>query len=250
MKNETTIAQGLRVSDKDAGYDAACKRILSEKAILARIMKYCLKEFENCDVNEIAEKFIEGQPLVSAVPVLPDESSSIIRGIDTVDKSIHEGTVTYDICFEASIPESDGQIGLLINIEAQKDSHPGYPLTKRGFYYTSRMLSAQYGREFSESHYGNLKKVYSIWICTKPPRYRQSSANRYHIVEEYLSGEIREPVENYDLMSVIILYLGGEESDRYSGIFRLLGVLLSSKKTELEKRKILEVDFGIQMQCH
>mgnify|MGYP004419714633 CR=1 FL=1 len=35
---KTTIAQGLHVTDDSAGYDAACKRVLSEKAILARIM--------------------------------------------------------------------------------------------------------------------------------------------------------------------------------------------------------------------
>lgn len=70
---KTTIAQGLHVTDDSAGYDAACKRVLSEKAILARIMKSCLEEYKDCDVNDIAEKYIEGQPQVSAVPVLPDE---------------------------------------------------------------------------------------------------------------------------------------------------------------------------------
>ncbi len=38
MDEETTIAQGLHTTDDSAGYDAACKRILSEKAILARII--------------------------------------------------------------------------------------------------------------------------------------------------------------------------------------------------------------------
>lgn len=71
---KTTIAQGLHVTDDSAGYDAACKRVLSEKAILARIMKSCLEEYKDCDVNDIAEKYIEGQPQVSAVPVLPDEN--------------------------------------------------------------------------------------------------------------------------------------------------------------------------------
>ena len=92
MDEETTIAQGLHVTDDSVGYDAACKRVLSEKAILARIMKACLEEYKNCDVNGIAEKYIEGQPQVSAVPVLPDEDSTIISGIDTEDKSVHEGT--------------------------------------------------------------------------------------------------------------------------------------------------------------
>lgn len=35
---KTTIAQGLHVTDDSAGYDAACKRVLSEKAILAWII--------------------------------------------------------------------------------------------------------------------------------------------------------------------------------------------------------------------
>ena len=43
---------------------------------------------KDCDVNEIAEKYIEGQPQVSAVPVLPDEDSTIINGMDTEDKSV------------------------------------------------------------------------------------------------------------------------------------------------------------------
>lgn len=90
---KTTIAQGLHVTDDSAGYDAACKRVLSEKAILARIMKSCLEEYKDCDVNDIAEKYIEGQPQVSAVPVLPDEGGTVISGMDTEDKSVREGTV-------------------------------------------------------------------------------------------------------------------------------------------------------------
>ena len=102
---KTTIAQGLHVTDDSAGYDAACKRVLSEKAILARIMKSCLEEYKDCDVNDIAEKYIEGQPQVSAVPVLPDEGGTVISGMDTEDKSVREGTVTYDIRFRAIVPD-------------------------------------------------------------------------------------------------------------------------------------------------
>lgn len=150
---KTTIAQGLHVTDDSAGYDAACKRVLSEKAILARIMKSCLEEYKDCDVNDIAEKYIEGQPEVSAVPVLPDEGGTVISGMDTEDKSVREGTVTYDIRFRAIVPDSEEQIALIINVEAQNDFYPGYPLIKRGIYYCSRMISSQYGREFTGSHY-------------------------------------------------------------------------------------------------
>jgi len=110
LDEETTIAQGLHVTDKNAQYDASCKRLLSEKPILARIMKACLAEYNDCDVDEIAGKYIEGQPQVSTIPVLPDEDITIISGIDTEDKSIREGTVTYDIRFRAIVPGTGEQV--------------------------------------------------------------------------------------------------------------------------------------------
>jgi len=244
---ETTMAQGLHITDENAGYDAACKRVLSEKAILARIMKACLEEYKNCDVNDIAGKYIEGQPQVSEVPVLPDESGSVISGMDTEDKSIREGSVTYDIRFRAVVPGTEEQIGLIINVEAQNDFYPGYPIITRGVYYCCRIISSQYGREFTGSHYERIKKVYSIWICMNPPKYRKNSITRYRLVEEQLVGEAVEPVENYDLLSIVMLCLGGPGGGNYEGVLRLLDVLLSNETSEVEKRKILQDDYGIQM---
>lgn len=247
MAEETTIAQGLHTTDDSAGYDAACKRVLSEKAILARIMKACLEEYQDSDVNDIAEKYIEGQPQVSTVPILPDGDSSVINGMDTEDKSIREGTVTYDIRFSAIVPDSEEQIGLIINVEAQNDFYPGYPLIKRGIYYCCRMISSQYGREFTGSHYEKLKKVYSIWICTNPPKRRGNTITRYRLIEEHLEGEAREAVKNYDLLSIIMLCLGGPDGENYHGILRMLDVLLSNEIGEAEKRKILQEDYDIEM---
>ncbi len=84
--------------------------------------------------------------------------------MDTEDKSVREGTVTYDIRFRAIVPGSGEIIGLIVNVEAQNDFYPGYPLIKRGIYYCCRMISSQYGREFTDSHYERIKKVYSIFI--------------------------------------------------------------------------------------
>ena len=78
MEVETTIAQGIRATSDSAGYDEACKRVLSEKPVLVRIMKACLEEYKDCDVDEIAEKYIEGTPQMSSVPVLPDEGGTIV----------------------------------------------------------------------------------------------------------------------------------------------------------------------------
>lgn len=246
MGEETTVAQGLHTTDDSAGYDAACKRVLSEKAILARIMKACLEEYRDCPVRDIEEKYIEGQPQ-SSVPVLPDEEGSVISGLDTEDKSVHEGTVTYDIRFRAIVPSSGELIGLIVNVEAQNDFYPGYPLTKRGIYYCCRMISSQYGREFTGSHYEKLKKVYSIWICMNPPRRRENTITRYRLTEEHFVGEAVELVQNYDLLSIVMLCLGGPDSENYDGVLRMLDVLLSHETSEAEKRRILQDDYDIQM---
>lgn len=247
MDGETTIAHGLHITDDSAGYDAACKRVLSEKVILARIMKACLEEYKDCDINDIAEKYIEGQPQVSVVPMLPDEDGSIISGMDTEDKSVHEGTVTYDIRFRAILPDSEERIGLIINVEAQNDFYPGYPIITRGVYYCCRMISSQYGREFTDSHFEKIKKVYSIWICMHPPKSRENTITRYRLTEEYLVGNAVEPVRNYDLLSIVMICLGGPDRENYDGILRMLDVLLSSEVSEAEKRKILQDDYDIQM---
>lgn len=70
-------------------------------------MKSCLEEYRDCDVKNIAEKYIEGQPEVGVVPVAPDETNAArIRGIHNEDASLTEGTVTYDIRFLATAPVS------------------------------------------------------------------------------------------------------------------------------------------------
>ena len=248
MNTDTTIAKNIRVADEKANYDAACKRLLSEKIILAWIMKNCLEEYRDCDVEEIAERYIEGTPQVGEVAVAPDESNcvSMIQGAGNEDTSLTEGTIFYDIRFLAIAPVSAELIRLIINIEAQNDFYPGYPLIKRGIYYCSRMISAQYGTEFTNSHYENIKKVYSIWICMNPPKSRENSITRYYIAEENLAGSVKERKADYDLMAAVMICLGKEE-DSGTDLLKLLNVLLSTETGSQDKCQILEEDFHIKM---
>ncbi len=248
MNSDTTIVKNIRVADEKASYDAACKRLLSEKIILAWIMKNCLEEYRDCDVEEIAEKYIEGTPQVGEVAVAPDESNrvSMIQGAGNEDTSLTEGTVTYDIRFLATAPVSGELIRLIINLEAQNDFYPGYPLIKRGIYYCSRMISAQYGTEFTNSHYENIKKVYSIWICMNPPKSRENSITRYYIAEENLVGSVKERKADYDLMAAVMICLG-KEGNSGTDLLKLLNVLLSTETGSQDKCQILEEDFHIRM---
>lgn len=210
---ENTLAKEIySAGEQKALYDAACKRLLSEKEILAWIMKSCLEEYRDCGVKEIAERYIESAPQVGMEPVAPDEAPRI-HGMGNEDATLREGTVVYDIRFTAIAPASGEQIRLIINVEAQNSFYPGYPLLKRALYYCSRLISSQYGTEFTEGRYEKIKKVYSIWICANPPENRKNTITRYHMTESNLVGNVREPKANYDLLTVVMLCIGEPEDD-------------------------------------
>lgn len=249
VKVENILAKNISSAGDKASYDAACKRLLANRVVLAWIMKSCLEEYRNCDIQDIIEQYIEGKPDIAEVPVNIDEQvlGEQIENRSTEDTSMYEGTVTYDIRFCAEVPALKEKIRLIINIEAQNDFYPGYPIIKRGIYYCSRLISSQYGVEFSDAHYENIKKVYSIWICMNPPKYRRNSINRYSIKEEHLVGNSSEKVENYDLLTAIMICLGDSDDENVSGILKLLEVLLSPDREADEKKKILQNDFFIEM---
>lgn len=251
MKVESAFAKNISAAGDKAAYDAACKRLLANKMILAWLMKGCMEEYRDFPVKEIAEKYIEGEPQIAGTAVNPDEGVSTgseqIRGANSEDNTISEGTIAYDIRFYAVVPQTDGLIRLIINVEGQNEFYPGYPIIKRGIYYCSRMISAQYGTEFTDAHYEKIRKVYSVWVCANPPRHRENTITRYALAEENLVGDVTEKKENYDLLTAVMVCLGDEGDDNCCGILKLLGVLLSSEKKVDEKKAILQDEFDIEM---
>ena len=217
---ENQLAHTITQTEFDSDYDKTAKKLLANKQILAQIMKGCVDEYSECSVEEIAEKYIEGTPEVGTVGVHVDDTNrspkapEVITGSNNEDSTLTEGTVRYDVRFDAITPTtandaaSQDVIRLIINVEAQTAFNPGYPLTKRAIYYCSRMISAQHGPIFKKSEYGKIRKVYSIWVCTKPSDEFQNTLTRYSIRPEQLIGNAAEKSENYDLMSVVTICLG------------------------------------------
>lgn len=247
MENENTLAKRISAAGINSAYDEACKCLLANKQILARIVKTCVEEFQECSVKDIEEKYLEGLPEVADISVHQDESAQFIRGVNTEDATMTEGTVLFDIRFRAVAPATGEPISLIINVEAQNDYYPGYPLLKRGIYYGSRLISAQYGTEFMGSHYEKIKKVYSIWICTNPPKSWRNTITSYSFKETALIGNSEEKKENYDLITVAMICLGGSEDKNYDGLLKMLDVLLTDTKDAGSKKKILQEEFDIAM---
>ena len=254
---ENQLAHAITQTEYDSSYDKAAKKLLANKQILAQIMKNCVNEYSACSVDEIAEKYIEGTPEVGTVGVhvddtnRPQKTSDVIVGSNNEDSTLTEGTINYDVRFDAIAPTSEVStaskdvIRLIINVEAQTAFNPGYPLTKRAIYYCSRMISAQHGPIFTNSEYGKIRKVYSIWVCTHPTKEFQNTLIRYSIRPEQLIGNAVEKSENYDLMSVVTICLGDPGTENYTGIVKFMDVLLSSSRAATEKKKILEEEFGV-----
>ena len=225
-------------------YDKSCKAILSSKEILSHILKYIVDETKDLEHTYIRDYCIEGT--VSTDIALHANEGHNITGMNTESHSIDEGTISFDIVFYISIPGHEEKTKIIINIESQKDPVT-YPIVKRGIYYASRLISSQYGTEFTHSHYEKIKKVYSIWICLNTPKKSHNTIIKYDIMKTDLVGSIHEQSTNYDLMKIIIINIGNPKEDRYTDLIKLLGTLLKNHIDFFEKTKILQDEFSIQL---
>ncbi len=230
-------------------YDAACKSVLSEKSILANILRDCVEEFHGYEIVDIANRYIQGKPEVGNIIVEPD---GVLRvtGQQTEDKSETEGSVFYDIRFNALAPAGGHPIRLIINVEAQNDFHPGYPLLKRAIYYCSRLISSQYGSVFVKSHYEKIQKVYSIWICTAPTKNWAYTITRYRLQEENIVGQAKAAREDYDLLTPILVCLGSERYTELTGLLRMLNLVLIDSVDSTERLRTLENEFDVKVTPH
>lgn len=172
-----------------------------------------------------------------------------VQGMGNEDISQNEGTVYYDVRFNAIVPstEEHGNIKLIINAEAQNRFKPKYPLTKRAVYYGSRLISAQNGTVFTKSDYQKLRKVYSIWICVNPAKKFRNTITRYSLKPETIIGNAVEAPENYDLINIVMVCLGKMEEWNDNNLIKFLGVLFQNELSAREKKDILERDFNIPM---
>ncbi len=247
MVVNTPLSSGIDITAYKAKYDTSCKLLLAEKHILAWILRTCADEFSDMDIDTIVKECLGGQTYVEQVPVDQHETGAFLQGKEIGITSPTEGNVYFDLYFDAVVPAKDESVRLIVNVEAQNDFHPGYSLLRRGIYYCSRLLSAQGEAIFPQSHYENLRKVYSIWICLKPLKCRQNTITRYHVVEDNIVGSVKENVRDYDLLTIVTVCLGDVHDKDCQGLLRLLAVLLSNELQSDTKKQIISEEYKIPM---
>ena len=248
MKNE--LAGDIGLAAGKSQYDAQCKRILANKIILAWILKYTVKEFKKMSIRQI-KQCIGNDIMISRVRVDPGktnihEEPEKIIGESGEDKVPGEGEVYFDIRFSVYLPRKREKVKMIVNVEAQKDFHPGYAVPSRGVFYGARMISAQKGIEFTGSNYDGIRKVYSIWICMNAPDYIGNAVSRYSIKKEDILPGIQDEPSEYDKLTVVQICLNprSQKGNRLTG---MLNILLSSEMKAEQKIRELEENFHIPM---
>lgn len=162
--------------------------------------------------------YIEGEPYISVIPVdsgmtngkkkagdnprkeLEDtKTTEQVSRLNTENSEINEGMIRFDIIFYVRM--KDGLTQIIINVEAQKEEPRKYKIVNRAIFYICRIVSSQKGRDFVNSEYDDMKRVYSIWICMNM---KEHSLSHIHLEEQQIIGSHKWKGD-LDLLNIIII---------------------------------------------
>ena len=239
----TEIANAVNAAGDKAQYDDCVKRILAQKNILAHILVKTVDEFQGMKPEDVVP-YIEGEPRIK-VPAEPgltnvsktDATGQHIVGMNTENSEINEGLIRFDVLFYVRMKNGLSQI--IINIEAQRNEPSEYKILNRAIFYASRLISSQKERDFVNTNYDDIKRVFSIWICMNM---KTNSLSHIHLTkDEKLSSHAWKG--NIDLLNIVLI---GITNDTHNyEMHRMVGTLLSSELREQEKLDILEHEYNI-----
>ena len=119
-------------------------------------------------------------------------------------------------------------------------------ILNRAIFYVSRMISSQKERDFANSNYDDIKRVYSIWVCMSMS---ENSLEHIHLVKDSIVNS-HAWKGKMDLINIIMIGLAEklpEHEEKYE-LHRLLGALLSQDLTVNEKLDIIGNEYAIPME--
>lgn len=110
---DNTFRKSVKATDLNAQYDACAKELLSNKILLAYILKETVDEFKSMKPQEIIP-LIEGEAYVSEVPIDPGQTNQMMKhfgakivGTKSESTEVGEGQITFDIIFYVRMRERD-----------------------------------------------------------------------------------------------------------------------------------------------
>ncbi|MDE6701169.1 MAG: Rpn family recombination-promoting nuclease/putative transposase [Acetatifactor sp.] len=247
---DTEMKNAVIAADVEAQYDDKAKRLLGHKHILAYILIKTIDEFAGMSPQDVVP-FIEGEPYISVVPMalgltnaMAEHQGQRIVGLNSENSEINEGMIRFDIVFY--VRTKDGLSQIIVNVEAQKSEPVKYDILNRAIFYVSRLVSSQKERDFVNSNYNDIKRVFSIWICMNVD---EDCMDYVHLTNDKLVGNYQWK-GRLDLLNIVMIGLSNElpGHDEQYELHRLLGALLSMGLTVEEKLNIIEAEYNIPVE--
>ena len=96
--------------------------------------------------------------------------------------------------------------------------------------------------------YGNIKKVYSIWLCTEAAQIRANSIEKYEISRDFLVGSNSDN-PRYDILTAIIINISGKHDTAGTGseLIKMLTDLFDERLDGVEKVNKLKSSYGLKL---
>ena len=111
----------------------------------------------------------------------------------------------------------------------------------------SRLISSQKERDFANTNYDDIRRVFSIWVCMNLD---ENSMGYVHLAYDKLIGNY-QCKGRLDLLNIVMIGLSNElpERDDMYELHRLLGALLSKQLSVEEKLTIIENEYDIPVEA-
>lgn len=94
-----------------------------------------------------------------------------------------------------------------------------------------------------KSEYNNIKKVYSIWICTSPTVDAVNTITNYSINENHIVGNYSNKMSDYDLINLVFVNLDPKNDNIEHPLIRKLTKVLCFKGTKDKLNANLNEEF-------
>ena len=246
----SALGHNLLGGQDNPGGDPLIKRIFSNREVLAWLLVHFIDEYKECTVREVMEKYLPKARLdIGRIPVHPGEAppESVPTG-NVEDKQLAEGTTVFDVVLLLPSPNKPNRsIGVVINIEVQKNDSPGYPIESRMVYYLCRTVSLQHGVTFAKSDYGGICKCYSLWFCPELDKGEAPSIDRFFLMGERVFGEgdVAAAKEDYDLLEGCMVRFNNDPTYPVNEEIRYLQLLLTDIAPPLERLDELHEKYGL-----
>ena len=222
------------IFDQDTKQDGVAKMLFTHKQIVGWILQECFPEFKGCPLDFI---------IINCLDCLDDVDYLI------GDATHGSGGTDMDVCIHVRLPQDlETKIGIIINIEIQNNFSPGYNIIKRGIYYECDLIVREKETVFTDSHYDDMKKVYTVWICLQAPDKLANTFERYGMAKLNLEDGIHAIHQNgapYDLLDMVMIYLNNECQEDRGPFMAMMRTLFSPTLSKEEKLKILKERYSI-----